>query len=871
MEADRWRQVDELFHQASELAPEKRSAFVAERCAGDDDLRQEVESLLDSDSRAPAFLETPAIEAVADTFANDPSAIGPGARVGAYRVENLIARGGMGAVYLARRDDDQFTKSVALKIVKRGMDTDEILRRFRNERQALADLEHPNIARLLDGGVTDDGRPYLVMEYVDGQPLTTHCRAQGLSLDERIGLFLKVCAAVQSAHQRLIVHRDLKPGNILVGEGGEPKLLDFGIARLLESDSGDQATGDVTVETSRLYTPDYASPEQVRGEFVGIPGDVYSLGVILYELLTDEKPYKVSSTDRDEIRRQLADLHAERPSARAADTRTQRRLRGDLDNIILTAMRVEPERRYDSVAHLADDIERSLQGRPVHARPDTLRYRTSKFVRRNKTGVAAAAIVVLALLAGAAGIALQARETTRQRDIAERRFDDVRELANAVMFDIHDEIRDLPGSTAARRVLVERSLEYLDNLAKESAGDLSLQRELATAYQRVGDLQGNPWLPNIGDTEAAFGSYLRALELFENTASRSDDELDQRGLYIAYVKLGNIYAATGAFEESRSMYDKALVFAEDRAQQDPTDPVRRSDLAIAFEKVGDSLHDRSQPEEALESYRQALTTRLESPTIGSDVNEQYGACVVRNKLGNALGHPAYANVGDVNGALAEYQQALEVFLTLMEQAPTDGRFPRAASIMYTNIGEMLRAKEDLDRALEIQYEALELAQRIAAQDPSNALARRDEAVIYLRIGELLVDLDRAASAIEALETSLAIRIDLAEADPSNALARESLELGWRSLGEAHAAQAEDDELSLANRLASCAESIRCLEEALGILIDMRDAGQLRPSQEGLVDQVTQQIADERVRLRDLQSSIPESDQRASQNRGGSRA
>ena len=400
----------------------------------------------------------------------------------------------MGAVYLARRADRQYEKQVAIKLIKRGMDTEAMLRRFRNERQILAGFDHPNIARLLDGDTTEDGLPYFVMEYVEGVPIDEYCDREALDVTARLQLFRQVCAAVSYAHRRAVIHRDLKPSNILVGADGVPKLLDFGIARLLQA--GDASESPATMLEQRVMTPEYASPEQLRGEPVTTASDVYSLGVVLYRLLTGQLPYRLKAQSAEDMARTVGQTEPQRPSA-VADATSGRRLRGDLDNIVLMALRKEPERRYPSVEQFSDDIRRHLEARPVLARRDTLAYRAGKFVRRNTAASVAAVLVVLSLVGGIVMTTWQAQRARAQEAIAiaekaraERRFNEVRQLARSVMFDYHDAIEDLSGATAIRERLVKDGLAYLDSLAREAGDDPELQRELAAAYDRVGDVRG---------------------------------------------------------------------------------------------------------------------------------------------------------------------------------------------------------------------------------------------------------------------------------------------------------------------------------------------------------------------------------------------
>src|SRR5581483_2152350 len=419
MNPERHQQITDLLAEALELEPGKRPAFLESACAADPQLRREVESLIASFEQSPSFIETPAFAGSPGLIDGSPIEDGEpmeGRRIGQYQIVREIGHGGMGAVYLAERAEE-YREKVALKIVKRGMDTDFVLRRFRHERQILASLHHPNIAHLLDGGSTEDGLPYFVMEYIEGEPIDQYCDHHNLPVIERLKLFRTVCAAVYYAHQNLVIHRDIKPGNILITADGTPKLLDFGIAKILNPEISQ--TVEKTATMMRLMTPEYASPEQVRGEPVTTASDVYSLGVVLYELLTGHKPYRIASILPSDIERVICEQEPTRPSTAIsrveermtydgesvrvtpeAVSRTregqpeklQRRLRGDLDNIVLMALRKEPGRRYASVEHFSEDVRRHLEGLPVTARRDTMGYRAGKFVRRHKAGVAAAAL-----------------------------------------------------------------------------------------------------------------------------------------------------------------------------------------------------------------------------------------------------------------------------------------------------------------------------------------------------------------------------------------------------------------------------------------------------------------------------------------------
>jgi eukaryotic-like serine/threonine-protein kinase len=421
---ERWKEVEAVFEQVLEVPAGERSALLRRTCAGDEELGREVESLLESHGRAGAFFDNADHFLPRESFEENGSVVVPGQMIDRYRIISEIGRGGMGAVYLGERADEQYQKRVAIKLIKRGMDTDAVLRHFRKERQILASFDHPNIARLFDGGTTESGLPYFVMEYVEGLPIDEYCNQHALSISERLKLLREVCAAVTYAHRHLVIHRDIKRTNILVTTEGVPKLLDFGIAKILQHEDGTGATATMTL--LRPMTPEYASPEQVRGERVTPASDVYSLGVVLYHLLTGQQPYRLKTRTPEEISRAITEQEPTRPSTavkeresrteirdskqcdkRASPARTDsrftnydsRRLRGDLDNIVLMALRKEPERRYQSAEQFSEDIRRHLEGRPIIARPTSPPARLWRWSRRNPALAGAAGACLLLALA----------------------------------------------------------------------------------------------------------------------------------------------------------------------------------------------------------------------------------------------------------------------------------------------------------------------------------------------------------------------------------------------------------------------------------------------------------------------------------------
>jgi eukaryotic-like serine/threonine-protein kinase len=584
----RWIRIKDLFAEAIALTPEARAESIARSCADDLSLRRELEALLEAHDQAGRFMERgvlaipEAAQAVVDaTHTAVPARVLP-TRFGGYRIVRELGRGGMGVVYLGARDDESFDKLVAIKVISGDLVDPIVSGRFREERRILASLDHPDIARLLDAGTSEGGVPYVVMEYVEGDPIDVYCAARYLPVRERLALFGRVCAAVQYSHERLVVHRDIKARNILVTRDGAPKLLDFGIAKLLDPGGFDR---HVTRTTFRALTPESASPEQVRGDPVTVSTDVYSLGVLLYRLLTGRSPYRGDMTTESGAARAICEEEPLRPSDALGPL--GRGLRGDLDLISLKALRKDPARRYSSVEQLSQDIARHLARLPVLARPDSVHYRATMFIRRHKAGVAAAALVVLSLAGGVIATAWQAHVARVERARADRRFADVRRLANSFLFEFHDAIERLPGSTKARELVVRRATEYLDSLSKESAHDASLERELAASYEKVGDVQGLPAAANLGDTDGALRSHLSALALRKALAAAApSDPALQRELATTHAHLSRLLEQMKDLPAALDHGRRALTIAEALHAKKPGGEVERRSLAIAYQEVG---------------------------------------------------------------------------------------------------------------------------------------------------------------------------------------------------------------------------------------------------------------------------------------------
>ncbi len=758
--------VQYLFEAALELDAAGRDAFLRRECSGNAALLAELRGLLAGDVAAelnPSW-ERPAIE-------SEIGRLGPlpdehlGETIGPYRLMEAIGSGGMGKVYRAVRADDEFHQSVAIKLIRSGEDAGEIVQRFRLERQILANLQHPNIARLLDGGTTSRGLPYLVMEYIDGEPLDAWCAKHQPSLGERLRMFRQVCAAVQYAHQRMVIHRDLKPGNILVAADGTPKLVDFGISRLLQTNPFDGIAATATMTGARMLTPRYSSPEQVRGEPVTSASDIYSLGVVLYELLAGRSPYTSAAGPTHEVMRAVCEEEPSKPSIAAPA------LRGDLDNIVLMALRKDPARRYASVDQFAEDIRRFEEGYPVLARPDTRRYRAARFLRRNRPLVAAAMLVFLTLVGGIAGTAWQAH-------IANQRFQDVRQLAHSMLFDYHDALADLPGALNLRTRMVKDSLEYMDRLSKQAGRDRDLQLELAGGYLKVGDVQARALHANLGDTKGGFESYRKAIALLEGLRRRAPaNEEAEEELAVAYQHLGELNQQSGDVRAAVDNLQTGIAILEKlcahgqypsklRLWSDVVDD-RRAWLAPMYgwmaratgEPVGASLGNQV---EAERWYRKELALY---ESMGHEPKLLVSVGSVHSNLGGLL-----TNAGKNPEALVEYQAALAIDLKVAKTR-SDPLARRELAIAYHNVGVGFLGTHDFDGALKSFQAAGTHLEALAAADVDDVNIRVTLADNTRRIGESLFRRKEIGPAIATYRQAIDMYEHVSAKTPANTAVR----------------------------------------------------------------------------------------------------
>ncbi len=767
----RWKRVKEVFDHALDLPRGELTRYLDEVCGTDAALRSEVLSLIAALGEAGAFLE----DAVVNLASPRTSA---GRQIGPYHLESLLGQGGMGEVYLSTREVDGYQMPVALKLIRHSAVTPNALRRFRMERQILARLHHPGITQLLDGGITDDGLPYLVTEYIDGTALDKSDAMRAMDLRQRLESFLSICDAVSYAHRQLVVHGDLKPGNILMrGEGGI-KLLDFGISRLLLA--GDDTTEQVVGATTQpAMTPSWTSPEQLRGEPAGIASDIYSLGRILYYLLTWEQAVPMERLTPLQYYEKLQKEVPLRPSHRVGD----RRLDGDLDNIALKAVEFEPMERYQTVDGMAEDVRAHLASRPISARAHTWTYRTNKFIRRNKLVVVATAAVALALIGGLAMTLWQARIARQNYERAERRFQDVRRLANTFIFDIDDAIARLPGSTAVRGTIVRNSLQYLDGLAQEASDDPTLQEELAMAYEKVGDVQGRPGALNLGGTAASLQSYRKAegirRAVLEESKTDADRDRREEALANTLMRISSILRATGEAQSALDADRTALEMRRRLLDRKPEDVTRQRNVASSLTATSASLSLLGAFQGVLELRREGLVLYEKlAKRNGSSEDDQQGFAVAQTRMASILLHE-----NDMKGAVQHYREALRIQVRLYELHRGQTQHVMALGLAHSNLGNALRVSGDPKAALVAMDDAVRLFEPLVNADVNEVRTRTLLATARLRQARAWNDLGDTTRAMRMLNGVLEERRLLAERNPANSGARGEVAEAHGALGD----------------------------------------------------------------------------------------
>ncbi|MBK6749265.1 MAG: protein kinase [Acidobacteria bacterium] len=809
MDAANWAKVKEVLDQTVDLDQKNRSTFL-EGLDISPDIRAEVESLLAQEVGAENIMQLSAV-AFSRDFIEDNALVGQ--EIGAYKVIGELGNGGMGAVYLGERTDGKFTQRVALKLLRREMNTGAIRRRFRREREILASLDHTNIARLLDAGTTSDKIPFLAMEYVDGLPIDEYCDRNELGLEARLDLFRKVCSVVDFAHRSLVVHRDLKPSNILVTADGTPKLLDFGISKIVTEESDNTAT----VTRLGVMTPSYAAPEQLRNKSVTTAADIYSLGVILYQLLSGHRPFESKESDLKEILKAVTEVDPPLPSA-VAHTETGPRagsewkseghrpsvgqtepvkalvtaprtvgikpqhLRGDLDNIVLKALKKEPERRYLSAESFSEDIGRHLSGLPVTARPDTFSYRAEKFVKRNSVSVVAAGAISLAIIGGVVATLWQASVARAERTRAEKRFNDVRKLANSYLFDVYPEIENLEGSLKARETILKSALEYLDSLSMEVGSDLALQSELATAYEKVGDVQGALNNSSLGNIKAGLESYEKARRLRETVYTADPSNLDTK------EKLANNYYTTARTlwnnsqtKDAEEVFEKGLKLRRELAAAQPDSVEAKNRLAVLLVDYGAIPAFNFQAERGLVLYTEASAIinelRTREPENADFKKSQTRMIRSMSKVKTTL--------GDYESAFRDLAYAVDVSKELALQFPKDFRVQRSVWLTESIICEAYIDKADRQKVVDACTKIIDFPTKALEKEPENGVVAYDLAISHFNLSRAYRINDDPVKTIASAQKAIKVMSALIKKDPENGEYNRNLAVYQTEIGRSY--------------------------------------------------------------------------------------
>lgn len=912
MQSENWNKIKDILDEVLQIDRPERARWL-DSAGLASDVRAEVDSLMRFDEESADMMQLSAVE-FSGSFVDGADTVDKlsGQQVGAYRIVSEIGYGGMGAVYLAERVDGAFEQRVALKLLKREMNTAALRRRFEQERDILSRLEHPNIARLLDAGTTDDKIPFLAMEYVEGRPIDEYCNRHRLDLDARLDLFRQVCSTVDFAHRNLIVHRDLKPSNILVTEDGTPKLLDFGISKILTSDGSDMPAATVT----RLgaMTPSYASPEQLRSESVTTSSDVYSLGVILFELLSGHRPFESKEGDLNAIFKAVIDTDPPLPSAMAEtvpgvdlDAVTQQKripdqvspapnetrrhprnatapqvigikpqyLRGDLDNIILKALKKEPDRRYLSPENLSEDIRRYQAGLPVTARPDTFGYRAGKFVRRNRLAVGAAALVIVSIVAGLAATLWQARVARAERARAEKRFADVRALANSYIFDVYPEIENLEGSLKAREKILTNALAYLDSLSAEASGDLELQSELATAYEKIGDVQGALTNSSLGNIQAGLDSYVKAAKLREAVYLANPADLDAKEKLAAnYYTTARTLWNNSQTAEASEAFERSLKLRRELVAAVPASVEFQNRLAVLLIDYGAIPVFNSQTDKALVLFDEALAIveklRAADPNNADFKKTQTRLLRVMSK--------AKGSIGDYEGGVRGFALAAEISRELAAQFPNDFRvqrsvwltnsmwcelyidkedaqagvsaclptidFPKAAlakepengvvafdlAISHFNTARAYRFAGDSQNSMAHADSAIAVMSVLSRKTPDNMEYRRNVAVYETERARAQIKLGRYREAQPIIQKIIEIMLPIAEADKETTTYRYDVAIAYRLSAEAYSHSGERE------------KAVENIRKAIAIVEELRDKNALRDTDKDLLTELGNELA-----------------------------
>ena len=748
-----WKRLNAAFDEVYALAPEARAVAAESACGDDKDLLDELKSMIAATDLAEnnGFLGANAFVCSKDIVESQELALPE--RIGNYSIESELGRGGMGIVYLA--ENPELRRKVALKVIKRGMDSDEILRRFRLERHLLATLDHPNIARLLDGGTTEDGRPYFVLEYVDGHPITEFCDSNKLDIEQRLKIFQKVCSAVSFAHRHLVVHRDIKPSNIIVDSKGEPKLLDFGISKLLDPMAAGESLA-TTLAGVRLMTPEYASPEQAQGGTVSTASDLYSLGVLLYELLSGRRPVNLEGKPLMDLSRLILETDPPAPSTVISESNTfegventkdpvspdtvaenrnerperlRRKLRGDLDNIVMMALRKEPSERYSSVEQFSDDISNHLSGLPVRARPASFNYLAAKFIGRYKPQVMAAGAALCAILMVSGAAIWQAKVATDERNRANERFEEVRKISNLLVSGWDEGLGESDVSHDARARLASISAQFLDSLSYETS-EPELLKELAEAHLKL----GHEFAYQLIDTANAAENLSKSEMIARRLVSVAPNEVTYKDLLVRVLYKKDEFFGHTDLESSIANRKERLLLREEIYASSPVDEAlfrglgqANADLANGYLETGDSETANEYFRRSIAAYRQRLDQLMKLP-VSAERDEKIASSYAM------ISHHSVLRVGDLAVALEAAESGYLAGKNAYSMAPERSSSSSVYIMAGVTLGQVLQRLGDNARSEKVFSEIATLSKTVNDKKPSAYVARK-EYDAYLELAE----------------------------------------------------------------------------------------------------------------------------------------
>ena len=769
MDKSLWEQLKPILEIALTLDSTDRDAYLKSACAGNIKLYEESLNLLANESPVTFELSQALSVTQAESHYHE------GQILGHYKLIKEIGRGGMGAVFLAERTDGEYDQKVAIKILQDGRTSDALIQKLRNERQILANLKHPNIVNILDGGTTDEGIPFIVMEYVEGTCITDYVEAHHLGLHEKLRLFQKLCEVISFAHQRIIIHRDIKPSNILISQTGEIKLLDFGIAKILNQQ------GQSFQDTQQLFiTPDYASPEHIKGQPLTISSEVYSLGILLYQILTGINPFKSDQKNLSELIDLICTYNPPPPSKR--NPRKNDKREGDIDNICLKALRKDPFERYQSVDHLSQDISRYFQHLPVTATRDQWSYRAKKFIDRNRIYIFSGLLIFLITLAGLFSSLYQAGK-------AKAMFNDLRGLTGSMLFEFYDGVAALEGATSVKELVVSKTLTYLDKMESRNAGNPDLMNDVSDGYQRLGDIQGNSYYANLGLAEDAFKSYSKSVMISERLVSKyAKNQKYMLSLALAYLGTGDITYTLNQLDTALSFYKKGNQLLLQLSAAYPDSIQYKLILSQSYTRIGDvsgmyGYSNLGNTTMAIACYNKSV--EILDQLISKDSDN----AVFRNSLAASLSMLAslYTVTGNYNEAIDKGYKSVASFEALLSQEPNNYlRMTHnllAKNALREPLTEVLRSGEALALLKDVELHLLE-SQRM---DPPNKHIKTNLAINYNAIGRVLSENGEYANAIKTFQNAYAVTQEMIKDDVGNPEVLRSTGFTLEFMGDAYLA------------------------------------------------------------------------------------